>query len=334
MTSKVLKSNGQVIYTSTLRPLNEAELLCPDELKARNAYDDCIREKLGGPADRADAGDPNQTPDYELYEDDFEGTRSHADDSEPPTPEAGDAYIGAEVNLPLEGTLRAGKVKRRARDDEGEVFGSSNSNPILDTRVYEVEFPDGRTAAFAANVIAENMYTHCDPDGSQHLLLGALVDYRSDGNAIAFADRFVTICGKQHIKRSTAGWQLCVEWKDGSTSWERLSDLKESYPEQVAEYAIAQGIEHEPAFSWWVPYTMKKRDRIIKAVNSRYLKHTHKFGFEIPKTSKRALEIDRESGNTLWQVQSPPRWHRFGLNSKHLTTRKKSHQVSPTWIAI
>ena len=91
------------------------------------------------------------------------------------------------------------------------------------------------------------------------------------------------------------------EWKDGSTSWERLADLKESYPIELAEYAVQQGIDHEPAFAWWAPYVLKRRDRIIATVNKRYAKRTHKFGFEIPKTVERAKEIDKENGNTLWQ---------------------------------
>ena len=45
----------------------------------------------------------------------------------------------------------------------------------------------------------------------------------------------------------------------------------------------------------------KERDRIIAAVNKRYHKCSHKFGIEIPKTVKRAIEIDRENGNTFWQ---------------------------------
>jgi hypothetical protein len=28
----------------------------------------------------------------------------------------------------------------------------------------------------------------------------------------------------------TKGWKLCVKWKDSTTSWEQLADLKESYP--------------------------------------------------------------------------------------------------------
>ena len=59
--------------------------------------------------------------------------------------------------------------------------------------------------------------------------------------------------------------------------------------------------ELDPAFAWWVPYTLRKRNCIIAAVNKRYHKCTHKFGFEIPKTVAHARKIDWENGNTLWQ---------------------------------
>ena len=73
------------------------------------------------------------------------------------------------------------------------------------------------------------------------------------------------------------------------------------FPVEVAEYAVTQGIDHEPTFSWWVPYILKKRDRIIAAVNKRYHKRTHKFGIRVPKTVEEAKLLDQENGNTLWQ---------------------------------
>jgi hypothetical protein len=45
--------------------------------------------------------------------------------------------------------------------------------------------------------------------------------------------------GNKHMKKTTAGWELCIAWKDGSTSWETLANLKSSYPIQIADYAIA-----------------------------------------------------------------------------------------------
>jgi hypothetical protein len=72
---------------------------------------------------------------------------------------------------------------------------------------------------------------------------------------------------------TTKGWKLHLEWKDGTTDWLPLKDLKESYPVQVAEYAVANKISEKPAFAWWVPYVL--RERIIKKVKTRYWKRTH-----------------------------------------------------------
>ncbi len=66
---------------------------------------------------------------------------------------------------------------------------------------------------------------------------------------------------------------------------------------------MTQGIDHEPAFNWWVPHVLKKRDQIISLVckrTTRYLKRTHKFDIEGPKTVKEALDLDHKNGNTLW----------------------------------
>jgi hypothetical protein len=96
---------------------------------------------------------------------------------------------------------------------------------------------------------------------------------------------------------------VCCQWNDGSTSWESLADLKESHPIETAEYAVTKGLDHEPAFNWWVPHVLKKRNQIISLVCRRtthYLKRTHKFGIKIPKTVNEALALDRKNGNTLW----------------------------------
>ena len=50
-----------------------------------------------------------------------------------------------------------------------------------------------------------------------------------------------------------------------------MASTKESNPVEVTEFAISQGVENEPAFAWWVPYTLKKRDIIVSVVNDRRL---------------------------------------------------------------
>ena len=39
---------------------------------------------------------------------------------------------------------------------------------------------------------------------------------------------------------------------------EGLVELKEAYPIQTAECAVDDKIDHEPAFDWWVPYTLEE----------------------------------------------------------------------------
>ena len=63
--------------------------------------------------------------------------------------------------------MRSGYVKQQARDSEGELLVTRNSNPILDTGLYEVEFPDGDGAEFTVNVIGKNMFSQCDDAGNQ-----------------------------------------------------------------------------------------------------------------------------------------------------------------------
>ena len=91
-----------------------------------------------------------------------------------------------------------------------------------------------------------------------------------------------------------------MQWKDGSTNWVALKDMKESYPVQVAEYAIASRISMEPTFAWWVPHVLKKRNQIISKVKSKYWLRTHKFGIRIPKTVEEACRLDRENDDNLW----------------------------------
>jgi hypothetical protein len=148
------------------------------------------------------------------------------------------------------------------------------------------------------------MYAQCDPDGNQYVLLDSTIDHRQlDAAMRPFDQKVVRPDGRTHLKRSTIGWQVCCQWKDGSTSWESLTDLKESHLIETAEYAEAKGIDHEPAFNWWVPHVLKKHHRIISLVCKRttcYLKRIHKFGIEVSKTVKEALALDRKNGNTLW----------------------------------
>ena len=147
-------------------------------------------------------------------------------------------------------------------------------------------------------IIAECRYAQCDIEGNQYRVMDHTVDHRKDTNAVCKDNQDVTVNAKSYKQKTTRGWQLCIEWKDMSTSWERLRDMKESYPVEVAKYSEAVGISDEPAFSWWTTHVLKRRQRIIKAVNKRYHKMIHQFGIKMPKTVEEALTLDKEMGMT------------------------------------
>lgn len=299
LTAKILKENGNYAWRSSFVAVSDDEMKQPEMIKRMEEFDKNILEVLGDPID-VDEFPEERTPDYVPYEED--------DELPPQIPERDDVdastfdpYVNAEVLLPNRGVMQTARIRNRKRDSTGDLIGHAAVNPILDTRQYEVEFPDGSEATYSANIIAQNMIAQCDSEGNQFLLAQHVLDHAKDeGVALEESEAYVTVNGRKARKRSTKGWKFCVEWKDGTTSWLPLRILKEQIPVELAEYAVTHSIDHEPAFAWWVPWTLKKRDTIISAVNKRYWKKTHKFGIRIPKTVEEAHRIDKEAGNTKW----------------------------------
>jgi hypothetical protein len=54
-----------------------------------------------------------------------------------------DQLIGLELSLPQGERMAPAKVIGLSMDDEGKVIGNVNENPILNTTLYDVEFPNG-----------------------------------------------------------------------------------------------------------------------------------------------------------------------------------------------
>ena len=77
-----------------------------------------------------------------------------------------------EIGLPR-GTyneIKYAKVKRREVDVDGKPIVKSKPNPILDSRLYKVEFIDGNKETIAANVKAGNILAQVDIKGIRQLI--------------------------------------------------------------------------------------------------------------------------------------------------------------------
>ena len=156
MTAKILKANGQFVCRSTLRQLTQEELDSRVHQEARRKFNESIDASLGPGSTDADFDAEDLTPELPHMEDQ---ETDNSDDETPDevTPEAGDAYINAEISLPKGGSMARGRVIRRKRDVDGNPTGRESSNPILDTRVYDVEFDDGDVTVLTDNMIAQAM---------------------------------------------------------------------------------------------------------------------------------------------------------------------------------
>eukprot|EP00957_Ditylum_brightwellii_P041421 3136842-Ditylum_brightwellii.AAC.1 len=88
---------------------------------------------------------------------------------------------------------------------------------------------------------------------------------------------------------------------------------------QIKPKITTRGLElhDKPAFKWWVPHVIRKRNQIINKVKFKYWRISHKFGIRLPKTVDKALQIDMETGTDHWRC----------------TINKEVARVKVAWIA-
>jgi hypothetical protein len=154
MTQKVLESNGQTIYWSTIYwstvpALTDDKMSNKDKKRQQQVFHSNVQSFLGAAITPKEmASDPDMvdanTPSFNLYEDDNDGPQDHILDKDDADPDTYDQYMGAEVELLQGDRILTGKVKRRKTNPDGLVHRKANSNPILDSRTYDVEFPNGQ----------------------------------------------------------------------------------------------------------------------------------------------------------------------------------------------
>ena len=83
------------------------------------------------------------------------------------------------------------KVVRCYVGSDRKVKSSYDDNTILNTILYEFEFPDGTLRSYAANIIANSIYNQVEVCELSCAQLQSIVEYKRDGNAVDKADQYV-----------------------------------------------------------------------------------------------------------------------------------------------
>ena len=128
-----------------------------------------------------------------------------------------DKMLNSEVSMQLNNRMSTGKVARRYLGPDGRTTGSYGNNPMLNTVVYDVDFPDGSSREYSANVIAENMISQVDDDRFQTRIMDGIVDSKVDiAVACPKSAKFVSRKGgHKRLRCTTKCWKLLVKWKYG-----------------------------------------------------------------------------------------------------------------------
>jgi hypothetical protein len=232
----ILPVTGRIISRTSVQRVTNLELQEDNLIRRCRAFDLAIKnycndEKYIIQPDRDVPNfdlqlDLDDDPDYqEEFNRVLENKAIEDDDY---TPDAHDQYLDMEITLP------------RAKDIDGTPIGKAHDNPVLDTRQYEVEWHDGKREIIFANTIAENLYSQVDQEGNRHVIFNDIIAHRSTDEAVKDEDSFyITASGMKRRKTTTKGWEICISWKDGSTNWLPLKNVNDSYPVQLAEYAVS-----------------------------------------------------------------------------------------------
>jgi hypothetical protein len=95
-----------------------------------------------------------------------------------------DEYLSTLVNLPVGYRTSKGKYSVEKGTTIGDLLGFKIVILMMDTREYEVIFPDGSVQSYLANTIAENLYSQVDDEGQGFSIMSEIIDHEKDESAL------------------------------------------------------------------------------------------------------------------------------------------------------
>ena len=165
------------VRTSVI-PLTQQDLN-DDEVRLKvKEFDEKLIDKFKERAEPLPTDQEEAMPNYEQYtDDDTTEEDTSTRDVDTIGHELYDRCISARVMLPSGDSMAKATIIGQKRDMEGALIGNTHPNPILDTRLYEVRFNDGKMAAYSTNIIAENIYEQADDEGQRWVMMDEIVDH-------------------------------------------------------------------------------------------------------------------------------------------------------------
>lgn len=160
---------------------------------------------------------------------------------------------------------------------------------------------------------------------------------REINDQFSVPDERPEIGGSRAVRIMAHEWRNAVlhfkiVWSDESTTWESILDMKEDYPRVTAQYIIDNNVKRSRRgrddVQTWAKKTLRDCNRAIRRITRLYdfflddddtirkvrrtakggkkkkkfsSKPVFKYGIEVPRNAKRALEIDKANENHVWR---------------------------------
>ena len=188
----VLAVNGTVVPRTTVSRVTNLEAQ-PDENKSRiAALDKTIQERLNNESHIIVEGGKGESKDWSEYtfdrnpdfQEEFKNIVSNEEVSEAENEFLPDVYDNTYLTMDLAPPKRGEpdpqftRVTKSLHDVNGLPIGKASDNPVLDTRMYEVEYADGKKSASFSNLISENMFAQIYEEVNRHVLMDETNDHQ------------------------------------------------------------------------------------------------------------------------------------------------------------
>ena len=156
----VLTPSCKVVSRTSVQRVTQLEMGEEATWKRTAAFDETIKLRLRDHAHTLEEDGKVEPFDWSThpfsddpdFQEEFNSITSNEevkDDDDHFTPDTYDTYLNMELALPQGDSLepRMARVTKRLKDANGIPIGTADDNPLLDTRMYEVEYLDGERAS-------------------------------------------------------------------------------------------------------------------------------------------------------------------------------------------
>ena len=97
--------------------------------------------------------------------------------------------------------------------------------------------------------------------------------------------------------------KLKIQWTNDQKTWESLDNIKKHDMSKTLVYALNKKVADMPGWTWVKSFV--EADEKLHDMKSIYLasklESKFKFGIEVAKSPKHALQLDKKENNNLWK---------------------------------